>query len=296
MSEVQLGDIWKQWLLHRRDVTDEQRAIAQDRFKELRDKVLDKAELVETNVLLDVGTGTGLIAFGALERIGENGRVIFSDISSDCLDHCRSLVEELGLLDRTQFIEAAVEDLSAIPDESVDIVTSRSVLIYTQDKRRAFDEFHRVLKPGGRVSMFEPINSFRVVRRDGWFRGYDVRPIAEIAMKVDAAIEAHQPTTGSTMLGFDERDMMHWAYDAGFKIVTIELTAGIYTCRRSGQWESLYRSAPNPLALSLEEAVAKALDENDAARFVEFMQDAVENQDVEVRGARMFLVAQKAGA
>jgi ubiquinone/menaquinone biosynthesis C-methylase UbiE len=42
----------------------------------------------------------------------------------------------------------------------VDAVTTRSVLIYVKDKRRASEEFHRVLKPGGRLSIFEPINSF----------------------------------------------------------------------------------------------------------------------------------------
>ena len=43
-------------------------------------------------------------------------------------------------------------------DGSVDVVTTRSVLIYVKDKAAALREFYRVLKPGGRVSLFEPIN------------------------------------------------------------------------------------------------------------------------------------------
>jgi SAM-dependent methyltransferase len=39
-------------------------------------------------------------------------------------------------------------------------VTTRSVLIYVQHKDAAFREFHRVLRPGGRVSIFEPINNY----------------------------------------------------------------------------------------------------------------------------------------
>ena len=57
-------------------------------------------------------------------------------------------------------MQAAAEDLAPIADESVDVVTTRSVVIYVTEKQRAFDEFHRVLRPGGRLSMFEPINSF----------------------------------------------------------------------------------------------------------------------------------------
>ena len=45
----------------------------------------------------------------------------------------------------------------------MDIVTTRSVLIYVEDKRRAFEEFFRVLKPGGRISLFEPINRFNTL-------------------------------------------------------------------------------------------------------------------------------------
>lgn len=39
--------------------------------------------------------------------------------------------------------------LSALPDSSVDAVTTRTVLIYVAAKQRCFDEFHRVLRPGG---------------------------------------------------------------------------------------------------------------------------------------------------
>jgi len=43
--------------------------------------VLQNARLTEGETLLDVGAGDGLIAFGALDVLGEQGRVIFCDIS-----------------------------------------------------------------------------------------------------------------------------------------------------------------------------------------------------------------------
>ncbi len=156
-------DKWAEWLLHRRDADDpEERRQALTFLAPIRYRVLDSAALSEGDTLLDVGAGDGLIAFGALDRVGERGRVVFSDVSRDLLDHSRSLAEELGVLGRCRFVLAPADNLSAVDDESVDAVTTRSVLIYVEDKRRAFEEFYRVLKPGGRLSIFEPINRFNL--------------------------------------------------------------------------------------------------------------------------------------
>jgi len=108
--------------------------------------------VAEGDAVLDVGCGDGLIAFGALEKVGPTGRVVFSDISQDLLDHCRVLAEQLGVLNRCDFWRAAAEDLRSVADASVDVVTTRSVIIYVKPKEQAFREFHRVLRSGGRHS------------------------------------------------------------------------------------------------------------------------------------------------
>ncbi len=128
-------------------------------------------------MVLDVGCGDGLIAFGALDRVGEEGQVIFSDISQDLLDHCRSLAQQLQVLERCRFVRASAENLAAIATGSVDVVTTRSVLIYVQAKQQALHEFYHVLKPGGRLSIFEPINRFCYPEPPQMFLGYDVTPM-----------------------------------------------------------------------------------------------------------------------
>lgn len=60
------------------------------------------------------------------------------------------------------FVRVAAEDLSTIADA---VVTTRSVLIYVDDKAAAFRAFHRVLKAGGRLSIFEPITTTCPTRR-----------------------------------------------------------------------------------------------------------------------------------
>jgi len=87
--------------------------------------------------------------------------VVFVDVSQDLLDRCRTLAQELEVLDRCKFVNASADEL-LLADASVDVVTTRSVLIYLDRpaKERALRDFHRVLRPGGRLSIAEPINAF----------------------------------------------------------------------------------------------------------------------------------------
>ena len=78
-------DRWARWLLdvrHGGDVAFRERMLT-DRLYPWRDEILGNARLQPGGTLLDVGTGDGLIAFGALDRLGPAGHVIFSGISAD---------------------------------------------------------------------------------------------------------------------------------------------------------------------------------------------------------------------
>src|SRR5207245_7466106 len=76
-----VGDRWSQWLLRGREGGDQalrQRFLAEILLP-VRDQVLNRGRIEKGEVVLDVGAGDGLIAFGALDRVGSTGRVIFSD-------------------------------------------------------------------------------------------------------------------------------------------------------------------------------------------------------------------------
>jgi ubiquinone/menaquinone biosynthesis C-methylase UbiE len=87
----------------------------------------------------------------------------------------------------------------------VEAVTARAVLIYVDDKHRAFEEFLRVLEPGGRLSIFEPINRFGYFEPPHLWWGFDVTPVMRIAAKVKEFYRAIQPPETDPMLNFDER-------------------------------------------------------------------------------------------
>jgi SAM-dependent methyltransferase len=268
-------DRWAEWLAERRFGGDpEIRAEALARLAAARDAVLDRAELRPGEVLLDVGCGEGLIGFGALERGA--GCVIFNDVSTDLLGFCRQAAAELDVLDRCRFADAAADDLRPVDDGSVDVVATRSVLIFVQRKAAAFGEFARVLRPGGRISLWEPINRFGAEERirSGLF-GFPVSGVDEIASKLRGVYDAIQPPDSDPMLDFDERDLLRLAEDAGFFPVRLTLEAQIEpTPPRS--WDGFLDSAWNPNVPTLREAMDKALTSDERERLTEVLRPLVE--------------------
>jgi ubiquinone/menaquinone biosynthesis C-methylase UbiE len=269
-------DIWAEWIRHRRtggDAEYERTILIQ--LATVRDRVLDNAELASGETLLDVGCGNGLIAFGALERGAE---VVFADVSPALLDDCRQLASDAGVADRCRFVEAAATDLHEMDDESVSVVTTRSVLIYVQEKERAFAEFHRVLEPGGRVSLFEPINRFGLEeRRATW--GYDVDDARDLMERLREVYARRQPA-GDPMLDFDERDLVALAERAGFFPIHLEYRADIEP-PEARNWERFVHSSGNPKVPTLAEAMDEALTAEERDRLVAALRPAVE----EGRGA-----------
>jgi arsenite methyltransferase len=274
---TQTGDQWHRWLLDVRHGGD-------DAFREqmlatslhpVRDRVLDRAELQPGDTLLDVGCGDGLIAFGALSRLGPAGRVILSDLSPDLLDHCRTAAEAAGQLGRCEFVQATADRLAGIADDSVDVVTTRSVLIYVKDKAAAFREFRRVLRPGGRISLFEPINVLMHGGDPGTFGGYDARPIAPLVAKVMAAFRAFQPDR-DPMTDFDDRDLVRLAEEAGFAVVELDLRVTCKSARSPVPWERFLRMSGNPLVPPLAEILDQALTEAERTEFAAHLRPLVE--------------------
>jgi arsenite methyltransferase len=294
------GDIWSRWLLEQRHGGDpDQLKAVLDYLLPVRDKVLDRAGLGEDGTLLDVGCGDGLIGFGALQRV-PSSQVIFSDISAELLGQVETLAEKMRVTERMQVLQAPADDLSAVPAESVDVVTTRSVLIYVKDKAKALDEFFRVLKPGGRLSIFEPINRFTYPEPAELFCGYDVGSVADLAQKVKQVFERYQPTGSDPMLDFDERDLIWLVAESGFEEIHLEYRMDIEPMMKasgcaSGNWQVFLNSAGNPKIPTMGEAFAQALSPKEQEKFEAHLRPLVEGNLGINKSAVAYLWARKAG-
>lgn len=290
MSETS-GDAWAEWLLHRRHGDDpEQLKLHLARLQPIRDRVLDNAGVSAGDTVLDVGAGDGLIAFEALNRVGERGKVIFSDPSAVLLGHCRRLALRTGISNRCEFVQASADDLGEIPPATADAVTVRSVLSYVERREQAFREFYRVLKPGGQLSIYEPINSFGNPEPPHLFWGRDVTKVQDLAMRVRALLE---PPEHRVMLQFDDRDMFRYAESAGFEEVHLSFRAEV-TRQMCLRWETLGRMALPPPSMMLFEAIERALTPDEARRFTAHLRPLVESGEGRARVAVAYLWAIRA--
>ena len=279
-------DVWADWLrLRRSGGSEEARNATLEWLAPIRDGVLDQAQVGPGDVVLDVGCGDGLIGLGAMER---GAHVVFSDISQSCLDDCRAVAGTAA--------DYRLASATELGDVEADVVTTRSVLIYVDDKQRAFDEFFRVLRPGGRLSIFEPINRFGMEerRRSFGFDGID-DDVSGILAKIWAAME---PDSGavSAMIDFDERDLLRLAEEAGFLDIRMQYVAEVTQSPpdwRPRDWDVFLDTSPNPLARTMREAIAAVLTLEEAARLTEVIRPQVEAGVGTTRLAHAFLSARK---
>jgi ubiquinone/menaquinone biosynthesis C-methylase UbiE len=290
------SDRWSRWLLERRDAGSEsQRAVALEHLAGVRDRLLALTEPLAGATLLDVGTGDGLIGRAALRRVGPHGRVIFSDISAALLDAAREAAHDDP---RASFVPTSAETLGEIPDGSVDVVTTRSVLIYVADKAAALRAMRRVLRPDGRIALFEPINRRMFPEPADRLWGYDVAAVADLAGAVKARYRDDRDPAAAAMMDFDELDLLRLAQEAGFTRLHLECHTDVEPAAhmRAIDLDTLLDMSPNPTAPTLREALADALGPVHRERFLAHMQAAVAGETTPVRRSVVaYLAARRSG-
>jgi arsenite methyltransferase len=109
------------------------------------------AKMQAGETVIDLGSGAGNDAFVARRQVGENGRVIGIDMTPAMIEKANENKAKVGY-DNIEFRLGEIENIP-VPDNSADVVLSNCVLNLVPDKRRAFHEIFRVLRPGGRFSI-----------------------------------------------------------------------------------------------------------------------------------------------
>jgi arsenite methyltransferase len=280
------SDMWSEWLLHARHGNDP--AIADSVRADVEryaDRVLDAAQLAPGMRLADIGAGEGLIAFRAIERVGPTLSVLLTDVSAPMLRHAESLALERQIHSQCSFLLCPADRLDGISDASVDVVTTRAVLAYVADKTGALREFHRVLKPGGRISIAEPI-----LQDDAFLA-------AALRNKVDTGVESQDPflpllhrwkaaqypdtleaIAKNPLVNYSERNLFEFVRIAGF--VDIHLELHIDLSRPSiRSWDAFLSTSPHPLAPPTSVILAEQFTPEERVLFEKHVRPTVESPD-----------------
>jgi SAM-dependent methyltransferase len=137
------------------------------RKKRVRDRLVAALELKGSERVLDAGCGRGLALIGCAKKL-TTGKAIgidlwTRDVSGNTPDATRANAAAEGVADK---VEVETGDVTQLPfaDAAFDAIISMTVIhnIPSRDARdRAVGEFLRVLKPGGRIALFDLLHTAR---------------------------------------------------------------------------------------------------------------------------------------
>ena len=106
-------------------------------------------KIKEGDIVLDLGSGAGIDAILAAQKVGKNGKVIGVDMTEEMIEKARENAKEQGIKN-VEFLLGEIENLP-VADNSVDTIITNCVINLTPDKAKTFSEAYRVLKPDGKI-------------------------------------------------------------------------------------------------------------------------------------------------
>lgn len=250
-------DRWSAWLAAGRFAGQDQpaRQAAEDLLAAIRDRVIGGARLRPGAHAVDIGAGTGLLASAAARAVAPGGAVTAVDISRPALARIDAAASPVPL----RRVTADATRLP-LPAASADAALTRSALVYISDLPAAVSEIARILRPGGLLSAFEPVNARR--RHDADLQGMT-------RAELDAIDELRRNATPESqpMLSFTEDTAAALARRAGLTVETLDVEAVTDQLATADAVDAHLRRSPHPGSPSPIDQVTAAFGEDTARRY-----------------------------
>jgi ubiquinone/menaquinone biosynthesis C-methylase UbiE len=123
-------------------------------FAKMLQEYLDVMHIDVTQIVLDMGCGTGVAARAIARRPRFAGRIIGVDLSPALTEAARRLAREEGLAERVEFRAGDTRSLD-LPDGRFDGVVAHTLVSHVDNPLAVIKEAARVVKPGGMVGIFD---------------------------------------------------------------------------------------------------------------------------------------------
>jgi hypothetical protein len=118
-----------------------------------RKEILEAIKLKPTDVVADIGAGTGLFTRLFASNVGPEGRVIAVDIAQKFLDHIEVTCREQNLRNVETLL--CKDDSTELPPESVDVAFICDTYHHFEFPQKTMTSLLKALKPGGRVILID---------------------------------------------------------------------------------------------------------------------------------------------
>jgi ubiquinone/menaquinone biosynthesis C-methylase UbiE len=281
---------WTQWLKESRfsALSEEQKEQTLRWLESVRDVLIGNAQIKPGEIVIDIGTGTGLMATKALEVLNGTGEVIFSDKFEDCLVSCKEQLEKMGITSGYRMMNSPCEKID-VADNSIDKALMRSVLVHIVDKQPAVNEIFRILKPGGKFCAFEPIISSNT-RYWELLNPDKVRNFEEFK----TAENDFMSSSEDPMCNFDENTLAKNFEVAGFSdgSVDLQVVESNYVVNKN-MVETWFATPPSPDRPTMKERFLKYFDEEKVNQFIEDVKEDLDGKFVTIKSNTVFMTIVK---